>query len=180
MTRARTRERIATISNAAAEAFKKALRLRDHREDQIVNAKACPGIGLCETCASYEQAVAVVSRELGLKPWEINPVDVGDVPHPRFWNAKRQAAWDRARGLHVRLCEVAKIETVKKLRLTDVDQGVMNIRWIERNAFVPDGPDIGKPFRLRQFQRDVINGIYSDDGYRQAVQAVLKKRRRAA
>ena len=41
---------------------------------------------------------------------------------------------------------------------------------------MPDGPDVAKPFRLRQFQRDVINGIYSDNAYRQAVDAVLKKR----
>ena len=92
------------------------------------------------------------------------------------WNDKQKEAWDRAREWHVRLCKAAKIKPVMKLRLTDVDQGVMNIRWIERNARVPDGPDVGKPFRLRQFQRDVITGIYSDDAYRQAVDAVLKKR----
>ena len=31
-------------------------------------------------------------------------------------------------------CKAANIKPVMKLQLTDVDQGVMNIRWIERNT----------------------------------------------
>src|SRR5262245_46625307 len=179
MKRTRARERSSPISGAAAEAFKKALGLRDHREEQIADHEACPGIGLCTTCGDYEKLIAIVSYELGLKPWDIYPVDVGDVPPPPFWHAKQQAAWDRARGLHIRLCEVAQIEPVKKLLLTDADQGQINIRWIERNAFVPDGPNVGQPFRLLDFQREIIRGIYSDPVYWRGVAAVLKKRRAA-
>jgi hypothetical protein len=168
-----------TISDTAAEAFKGALRLRDHREEQISSHEACPGIGRCETCDDYEKLVAIVRHELGLEPPDLHPIDVGDVPPPPFWSDKQQEAWDQARGLHVRICEAAKIEPVRKLRLTDADRGHMNIRWIERNAFVPDGPTVGQPFRLLEFQRDIIRGVYSNGGYWRDVAAVLKKRRAA-
>src|SRR5262245_26763282 len=97
MKRTRARERTATVSNVAAGAFKKALKLRDHREEQIANAETCPGIGHCATCDDYEKLVAIVGHELELKPWAIHPVDVGDVPPPPFWEDKHQAEWDRAR-----------------------------------------------------------------------------------
>src|SRR5262249_1180943 len=121
----------------------------------------------------------IVSRELGLNPWDLNPVDVGDVPPPPFWRPRQQKAWDRARGLHLQLCEAAKIEPVKKVLPTDADRGVMKIRWIERHAFVPDGPNVGASFKREEFQRRIITGIYSDGGYWRDVAAVLRKRRAA-
>jgi len=51
----------------------------------------------------------------------------------------------------------------------------MNVRWIERNAFVPDRLFVGQPFRLLEFQRDIIRGIYAGPAYWKAVDAVLKK-----
>lgn len=34
------------------------------------------------------------------------------------------------------------------------------IAWIEDNCRVPEGPDVGKPVKLRQWQVDLIRGIY--------------------
>ncbi len=34
------------------------------------------------------------------------------------------------------------------------------IQWIEENCCVPEGKFVGRPIRLREFQRDVIKGIY--------------------
>ena len=56
-------------------------------------------------------------------------------------------------------------------------RGHCNVRWVERHGRVPDGPSVGKRFRLREFQRDIVRSIYGDPRYWQAVDAVLKKRR---
>ena len=96
-----------------------------------------------------------------------------------MWPADKQADWDRARVQHVALAKAAGIKPREKGLLTDACRGQINIRWIERAAKIPDGPTIGQPFRLLEFQREVIRGIYADPDYWQAVDAVLKKRRAA-
>ena len=73
-----------------------------------------------------------------------------------------------------------QLEPVKKGLLTDGCRAQLNVRWIERYCKIPDGPNVGKPLRLWEFQRDIIRGIYGDPAYWQAVDAVLKKKRRAA
>lgn len=35
-----------------------------------------------------------------------------------------------------------------------------NIRWIERHCRIPEGRDIGKPIRLRPWQKKILRGIY--------------------
>src|ERR1044072_4321450 len=35
-----------------------------------------------------------------------------------------------------------------------------NIDWIEANCLVPEGADVGKPVKLRPWQKDIIRGIY--------------------
>ena len=35
-----------------------------------------------------------------------------------------------------------------------------NIRWIQDNCRIPEGKDVGKPVRLRKWQKDIIRGIY--------------------
>ena len=52
------------------------------------------------------------------------------------------------------------------------------VRWAERFCQVPDGPSVGQPFRLLEFQREVIRGIYRDPRYWSAVTTVLKNGRR--
>ena len=42
-------------------------------------------------------------------------------------------------------------------KLTDANR---NIRWIEKFCRIPEGTDVGKPVRLRKWQRDIIRGIY--------------------
>ncbi len=47
-------------------------------------------------------------------------------------------------------------------------RGDRNIKWIESNCFIPDGKDVGKPVRLRPWQKDIIRGIY-DSPTRRAI-----------
>jgi len=96
-----------------------------------------------------------------------------------MWNDEWRARWDRAREQHLMLAKAAKMEPVKKGLLTDGCRGQANVRWIERHGRIPDGPSVGKPFRLYEFQRDIIHEIYGQPAYWQAVDAVLKKRRAA-
>lgn len=42
------------------------------------------------------------------------------------------------------------------------------INWIETNCHVPDGKDVGKPVKLREWQKDIIRGIY-DSPTRRAI-----------
>jgi hypothetical protein len=54
----------AKLSDEVAQAFKKALRLRGHREEQLSNEKHCKGAGLCEVCDEYERLVGIVDAAL--------------------------------------------------------------------------------------------------------------------
>jgi hypothetical protein len=164
----------ADITDEVAQAFKKALKIRDHREAQLADGEHCQGIGFCQTCDEYERLVAIVDTALGVRPWELSPADVIDAPSPPMWKDKQKADWDRASDQHVALAKAAKMKPLEKGLLTDGCRGHINVRWIERNAFVPDGPTVGKPFRLFEFQRDIIREIYADPAYWKAVDAVLK------
>lgn len=42
-------------------------------------------------------------------------------------------------------------------------RGDRNIAWIERNCRVPEGRDVGKPVKLRKWQRDEIKRIYDNE-----------------
>jgi integrase len=72
----------AEINNDIAQAFKAALKIRDHREAQLADDKHCRGVGLCEICDEYERLVAVVDSAVAVEPWELSPVDVIDGPAP--------------------------------------------------------------------------------------------------
>src|SRR5262245_50572861 len=39
-------------------------------------------------------------------------------------------------------------------------RGDKNIRWIETHLRVPEGAHVGRPLILREWQRDIIRGIY--------------------
>ncbi len=39
-------------------------------------------------------------------------------------------------------------------------RGDRNIAWIEGYCKIPEGPDVGEPVRLRDWQRKIIKGIY--------------------
>src|SRR5262245_35244592 len=181
MTERKKRVRIAvkaSFPQAAIDAFKEALRLRGHREAQLANDKHCQGVGLCQTCDEYERLVAIVDTALAVKPHELSPVDVIDGPAPPMWEDREKAGWDRARDQHVALAEAAKMKPVKKGLLTDACRGYLNVRRGERHCKIPDGASVGKPFRLWEFQRDIIREIYGQPEYWQAVDAVLKKKGR--
>jgi hypothetical protein len=167
----------AELDEETAQAFKQALQIRPHREEQLANGEHCPGAGECKTCDEYERLVFVVDSALDVDPEELSPVDVVDAEPPPMWKPEWQARWNRAREKHVMLAKAAKIEPRKKILITDGCRAQANIRWIERCCKIPDGPLIGKPFRLWEFQRDIIRGIYGQPEYWQAVDAVLRRRR---
>lgn len=51
-----------------------------------------------------------------------------------------------------------------------------NIRWIERHCRVPEGKDVGKPLKLRSWQKDALVKIYDNPhGTRRAIFSVAKK-----
>ena len=166
------------IPDEVAAAFRQALKLRDHREYQIADSKYCLGVGLCEVCNEYERLVAVVDAALKVKPSELSPLDVIDGPAPPMWKDDVQADWDRARAQHLALAKAAQVKPRAKALITDVCRGQCTVRWAERFCQVPDGPSVGQPFRLLEFQRDVIRGIYRDPRYWSAVPTVLKNGRR--
>lgn len=170
----------AEISEEAAQAFKKALEIRDHREAQLANGDHCQGAGSCSSCDEYERLVALVDTALNIQPQELSPIDVFDAPAPPMWKDRQKEDWDRARAQHVALAKAAGIAPRQKGLLTDGCRAQANIRWIERYGKYPDGLFVGKPFRLHEFQRDIIRGIYGDPAYWRAVDAALRKKGLAA
>lgn len=54
-----------------------------------------------------------------------------------------------------------------------------NIRWIESFCHVPEGKDVGKPVKLRKWQREWIKGIY-DTPTRRAIISVGRKNSKTA
>lgn len=54
-----------------------------------------------------------------------------------------------------------------------------NIAWIEANCFVPEGKDVGKPVRLRPFQKEILQGIY-DGKTRRAIASFGRKNAKTA
>jgi hypothetical protein len=170
----------AEITDEAAQAFKQALKIRDHREAQLADDKHFKGVGLCAICDEYEKLVAIVDTALDVMPWQLSPVDVVDVPAPPMWPAGKQADWDRARDQHVVHARAAKVPPLTKALITDACRGQAAVRWCERHNKIPDGPNIGQPFRLLEFQRNILRDVYGDPAYWRAVDAVLKKRRRSS
>ena len=130
---------------------------------------------MCEVCDEYERLVAIVNAAVGVKAAELSPVDVIDGPPPPMWTDQRQADWDRARSQHVELAKAAGIKPRTQALLTDACRGQANVRWVERQGKIPDGPSVGHPFRLLEFQREVIRGIYADPDYWAAVKLVVKR-----
>src|SRR5262249_40495700 len=128
------------------------------------------------TCDEYERLVFTVDSALGVKPHELSPVDVFDASAPPMWKDEWRARWDRAREQHLMLAKAAKMKPVPKGLLTDGCRGQCNVRWIERYGRIPDGPFMGQPFKLLEFQRDIIRGIYGQPAYWKAVDEVLKRR----
>jgi phage terminase large subunit-like protein len=55
-------------------------------------------------------------------------------------------------------------------------RGERAIAWIERFCRIPEGRDVGKPVRLRDWQKDVIRGIYDNPaGTRRAIVSFGRK-----
>ena len=152
----------AQITPKAVEAFTQALPHREHRKLQLMDSSSCPGRGRCEICDDYEQNVQVLHGLVGLHPSVPSPLDVfaSDEPPPWFKRNKAEA-WSKAVDMRKLLDKAAGLETPTTGMITDVTRAHINLRWIERVCMIPDGFDVGKPVRLRDFQREVICKIYS-------------------
>ena len=57
-----------------------------------------------------------------------------------------------------------------------LSRGARNVRWIEQYCRVPEGKDVGKPLKLRPFQRTIIRRIYDNpQGTRRAIVSMGRK-----
>lgn len=62
-----------------------------------------------------------------------------------------------------------------------MSRGDRNIRWIEAHCYIPEGTHVGKPVRLREWQRDIIRGIYDNPAStRRAIISVGRKNAKSA
>jgi len=60
-------------------------------------------------------------------------------------------------------------------------RGERNIKWIETHCYIPEGAHIGKPVRLRKWQREIVLGIYDNPaGTRRAIISVGRKNAKTA
>lgn len=60
-------------------------------------------------------------------------------------------------------------------------RGERNIKWIETHCYIPEGTHIGKPVRLRKWQREIVLGIYDNpDSTRRAIISVGRKNAKTA
>jgi hypothetical protein len=143
----------------AVTAFRDAMRLRSHREATLHNIKFCRGIDHCEDCLTYERAVEAITRLLEIEPDQRHAVDGYDTECPPEMGLDAED-WENARQLHCMLASEAGIEPNRQVSIWDLDRAHINIRWIERAAFVPDGPHVGGRVRLRKWQRREVRKIY--------------------
>lgn len=58
-------------------------------------------------------------------------------------------------------------------------EGSLNIQWIEKYCLVPEGRDVGKPVKLRPWQKQIIRGIY-DTPTRRAIISFGRKNGKTA
>ena len=61
----------------------------------------------------------------------------------------------------------------------NVKRSTRNIRWIESHCRVPEGRDVGKPIKLRKWQKEWLKGIY-DQPTRRAIISVGRKNSKTA
>jgi len=63
-----------------------------------------------------------------------------------------------------------------KRKTKPVLRAEQNIRWIEKHCYIPEGKDVGKPVRLREWQRVEIRKIYDNPaGTRRAIVSFGRK-----
>lgn len=82
--------------------------------------------------------------------------------------------------------DIATLEKLLRMRNAETSRradsltrGERNIQWIEQYCFVPEGRDVGKPMVLREWQRDIIHGIY-DTPTRRAIVSFCHKNGKTA
>src|SRR6266568_4682125 len=67
----------------------------------------------------------------------------------------------------------------KKKATKEETRAERNIRWIEKHCRIPEGRDVGKPVKLRPFQKKILFKIYDNPhGTRRAIISVGRKNAR--
>jgi hypothetical protein len=75
-----------------------------------------------------EEARAELDRLIGLKPWQVSPLDADDGPSPWPAGCAGADSWPRAQALRRQLDEAARRRPAKPVRERDDDEsGVYNI-----------------------------------------------------
>lgn len=70
---------------------------------------------------------------------------------------------------------------MSKPRAQAVTRAQRNIDWIETHCVIPEGKDVGKPVRLRDWQQDILRKIYDNPhGTRQAIISMPRKNAKTA
>ncbi len=63
----------------------------------------------------------------------------------------------------------------------ELTRAARNIEWIEEHCFIPEGKDVGKPVRLREWQKAELRRIYDNPhGTRQAIISFPRKNGKTA
>ena len=66
-------------------------------------------------------------------------------------------------------------------KATDLSRAARNIVWVEQYCRIPEGPDVGKPVRLRDWQRNALRLIYDNPaGTRRAILSFGRKNAKTA
>jgi hypothetical protein len=150
------------IPPEALEAFRAALPLRPHREEALGPRPVCAGIGECETCNRYEDLVEIITMSLSLPPWQTHPIDVVDCEPAPWLDVAEAEQWESARGIYRLLCLATNTKCATCTPVTDFTRHHTLVRWTERYARIPEGPDVGKRARLREWQREQYRRVYGD------------------
>jgi hypothetical protein len=103
------RQRQAQITAAAVEAFTRAIELEDAAEaERAANPTGSQG----PIQSEHTDAWCACKRALGLRPWEISPIDVHGSPKaPRAFD--NPDGWRRAQELRAALLQAAGLEAEK-------------------------------------------------------------------
>lgn len=76
------------LADEVVDAFRQALKSREHRERQLADFRCCRGLGPCGICNEYERLVAIVDTALDVRPSELSPVDVIYGLAPATWSRR--------------------------------------------------------------------------------------------
>jgi hypothetical protein len=109
------------------------------------------------SCISEEGTAPVPWSGCGAQkrqaPWQGNPVSYA--PPPPYPSRSPERAVRRAEGKSAPISELARVTTTKKgqAHKPPLTGGERNCHWVQNHCRTPEGKDVGKPVRLREWRR---------------------------